>query len=141
VQGAPIRWLPTSHARRIARAHYFTENEFPEVGLKGWVRRSALGPYYRVRTLLVVSRRGLRATLYRRGQRIWTAPVGIGKGREHTPIVLCCAVEAKILDIYGHLDLPAIRSSDRGGRALEVPHGAHPAAIFAIRRSAVAEHQ
>ena len=29
------------------------------------------------------------------------------EGREHTPIVLCCAVEAKILDIYGRLDLPA----------------------------------
>jgi putative hydrolase len=29
------------------------------------------------------------------------------EGREQTPIVLHCAVEAKILDIYGCLDLPA----------------------------------
>jgi putative hydrolase len=30
----------------------------------------------------------------------------VRKCREQTPIVLHCAVEAKILDIYGHLDLP-----------------------------------
>ncbi|HVQ12470.1 MAG TPA: PHP domain-containing protein [Vicinamibacterales bacterium] len=31
----------------------------------------------------------------------------VRKSREQTPIVLRCAVEAKILDIYGRLDLPA----------------------------------
>jgi putative hydrolase len=30
----------------------------------------------------------------------------VREGREQTPIVLRCAVEAKILDIYGRLDLP-----------------------------------
>jgi hypothetical protein len=110
VREAPIRWLPTSHARRIVSTHYLTEDGFPEVypvlrswrdseahtwlevripmrpnGRKGWVRRTALGPYYRVRTLLVVTRRGLRATLYSRGRRIWTAPVGIGKPSTPTP--------------------------------------------------------
>jgi hypothetical protein len=110
VRKAPIRWLPTSHARRIVRTHYLTEDGFPEVypilrswrdskwntwlevripmrpnGRKGWVRRSALGPHYRVRTLLVVVRHKLRATLYRLGRRIWRAPVGIGKPSTPTP--------------------------------------------------------
>ena len=110
VRKAAIRWLPTSHARRIVRTHYLTEDGFPEVypvlrswrdskwntwlevripmrpnGRKGWVRRSALGPLYRVRTLLVVVRRRLRATLYERGHRIWRTPVGIGKPSTPTP--------------------------------------------------------
>jgi L,D-transpeptidase catalytic domain len=110
VRKAAIRWLPTPGARRIVRTHYLTEDGFPEVypvlrswrdskwhtwlkvripmrpnGRKGWVRRSALGPLYRVRTLLVVVRRRLRATLYGRGWPIWTAPVGIGKPSTPTP--------------------------------------------------------
>ncbi|HEX3172793.1 MAG TPA: L,D-transpeptidase [Solirubrobacterales bacterium] len=110
VRKAPIRWLPTSQARRITRTHYLTEDGFPEVypvlsswrdskwhtwlevripmrpsGRTGWVRRSALGPYYRARTLLVLVRHKLRATLYRRGQPIWRAPVGIGKPSTPTP--------------------------------------------------------
>jgi L,D-transpeptidase catalytic domain len=110
VREAAIRWRPTSQARTIARTHYLTEDGFPEVypvlrswrdqmwhrwlevrvparpnGLRGWVRRSALGPYYRVRTLLVVARHRLRATLYRGGRPIWSAPVGIGKPSTPTP--------------------------------------------------------
>ena len=110
VRKAPIRWLPNSGARLITRTHYLTEDGFPEVypvlrrwrdatwhtwlevripmrpnGRKGWVRRSALGPRYRVRTVLVVVRHELRATLYRRGHRIWRAPVGIGKPSTPTP--------------------------------------------------------
>jgi hypothetical protein len=101
VHRAPIRWRPTAHARRVARTHLLTEDGFPEVyvalrtwsdpqghiwrqlrvpgrpnGRTGWVRNAALGPLYRVRTRLVVDRRSLRATLYRRGRRIWSAPVG-----------------------------------------------------------------
>jgi lipoprotein-anchoring transpeptidase ErfK/SrfK len=45
----------------------------------------ALGPLYRVRTQLVVDRRRLRATLYKRGRRIWSAPVGVGKQSTPTP--------------------------------------------------------
>lgn len=107
---APIRWLPTPYARRIAQTRYLTEDRFPEVypvlrgwrdsnwhtwlevripmrpnGRTGWVRRPALGSRYRVRTVLVVNRQGLRATLYRRGRRIWRAPVGIGKPSTPTP--------------------------------------------------------
>ena len=111
VRKAPIRRLPTSHARRVVRTHYLTEDGFPEVypvlrswrdsmwhtwlevshsgapqlDERGWVRRSALGPRYRVRTLLVVVAAKLRATLYKRGRRIWRAPVGIGKPSTPTP--------------------------------------------------------
>lgn len=110
VRKAAVRWLPAPGARRIVRTHYLTEDKFPEVypvlrswrdskshtwlevrvpmrpnGRKGWVRRSALGPLYRVRTLLVVVRRKLRATLYDRGRPIWRAPVGIGKPSTPTP--------------------------------------------------------
>jgi len=38
-----------------------------------------------VQTLLVLVRRKLRATLYRRGRPIWSAPVGIGKPSTPTP--------------------------------------------------------
>jgi hypothetical protein len=110
VHRAPIRWLPNPHARQVARTHYLTEDGFPEVypvlrswrdskghtwlevripmrpnGGTGWVRRSALGPYFRVRTVLVLVRHKLRATLYKGGRRIWSAPVGIGKPGTPTP--------------------------------------------------------
>jgi hypothetical protein len=110
VRRVAIRWLPTPQAGRITRTHYLTEDGFPEVypvlrswrdpkrntwlevripmrpnGRTGWVRRSALGPYFRVRTVLVVVRHKLRATLYRRGRQIWRGPVGIGKPSTPTP--------------------------------------------------------
>ena len=110
VQRAPIRWRPTPRAREIVRTHHLTEDGFPEVylvlrswsdsnghtwlevripmrpnGRTGWVRDSALGPLYRVRTLLVVDRPKLRATLYKRGRRIWSARVGVGKQSTPTP--------------------------------------------------------
>lgn len=110
VRRTPIRWSPTPQARQITRLHYLTEDGFPEVypvlrswrdpkrhawlevripmrpnGRTGWVRRSALGPYFRVRTVLVVVRRKLRATLYKRGRPILRTPVGIGKPSTPTP--------------------------------------------------------
>jgi L,D-transpeptidase catalytic domain len=110
VQRAPIRWQPTLHARRIARTQLLTEDGFPEVylalrtwtdpggglwrqlripgrpnGRIGWVRDAALGPLYRVRTQLVVDRRRLRATLFKKGRRIWSTPVGVGKQSTPTP--------------------------------------------------------
>ncbi len=107
---ASVRRSPSHTARRVARIHYLTEDGFPEVypvlrrftdserrtwlqivvpmrprGRKGWVRDSALGPLYRVRTRLVVDRRRLRATLYRSGRRIWRSPIGVGKASSPTP--------------------------------------------------------
>ncbi len=107
---APIRRAPSRGAGKIEATHLLTEDGFPEVylalrswrdreghgwvevripmrpnGRTGWVRHSALGPLYRVRTLLIVDRRALRATLYRRGRPVWRAPVGIGKPSTRTP--------------------------------------------------------
>jgi lipoprotein-anchoring transpeptidase ErfK/SrfK len=51
----------------------------------GWVRRGRLGRYRTVNTRLLVSRSGLRATLYRRGKPIFRTPIGIGQSRYPTP--------------------------------------------------------
>lgn len=105
-----VRRLPSKTSQLVTRIHLLTEDGFPEVypvlrrftnnrghtwlrvripmrpnGRTGWVRRSALGPLYRVNTRLVVNRRRLRATLYRSGRRIWRSPVGIGKASTPTP--------------------------------------------------------
>ena len=107
---APVRRLPSRGSRRVARLQYLTEGGFPEVypalrsftdrsgrswlriripmspnGRTGWVRRSALGPLYGVRTRLVVRRRRLDATLYRSGRRIWRSRIGVGKPSTPTP--------------------------------------------------------
>ena len=107
---APIRARPRSDARAIVSTHARTEDGFPEVylalrrwsdsrgqtwfkiripmrpnGRTGWVHGSALGPLYTVRTRLVVDRGSQRATLRRRGRKIWSAPVGVGKSSTPTP--------------------------------------------------------
>jgi hypothetical protein len=51
----------------------------------GWVQAVAFGPAHVVRTLLVIDRGRLRATLYRAGHRIWRSPVGVGKPSTPTP--------------------------------------------------------
>lgn len=110
VERLPVRRLPSPASRRIARIHLLTEDGFPEVypvlrrltdrhggswlrvripmrpnARTGWVRESALGPLYRVRTRLVVQRGRLRATLYRSGRRIWRSPIGVGAAGTPTP--------------------------------------------------------
>ena len=107
---AAIRRRPARRAHRITSTRYVTEDGFPEVypalrqitdrggrvwirvripmrpnGRTGWVRRSALGPLYRVHTKLIVNRGRGRAALYNRGRRIWKAPVGTGKPATPTP--------------------------------------------------------
>jgi len=107
---ASVRRAPSQTSRRVARIRFLTEDGFPEVypvlrrfndrdgrtwlriripmrpnGRAGWVRDSALGPLYRVRTRLVVNRERLRATLYRSGRRIWRSPIGVGKAATPTP--------------------------------------------------------
>lgn len=54
-------------------------------GRTGWVPRKLLSDWKEVRTHLVVDRRRLRATLYRRGKVVFRAPVGIGLPRWPTP--------------------------------------------------------
>jgi hypothetical protein len=54
-------------------------------GRVGWLRRKALGGYRSVHTHLVVERAQLRAVLYRDGQAVFAAPVGIGTDSWPTP--------------------------------------------------------
>jgi lipoprotein-anchoring transpeptidase ErfK/SrfK len=54
-------------------------------GRTGWVNRDDLGPLISVTTMLRVSRSALRATLYRRGRRVWSSRVGVGKAATPTP--------------------------------------------------------
>jgi hypothetical protein len=54
-------------------------------GNTGWVPRAALGPLHLVRDRLLVNRATLRATLYRDGSAIFSAPVGVGKATTMTP--------------------------------------------------------
>jgi L,D-transpeptidase catalytic domain len=54
-------------------------------GSVGWVKRSSLGGYQAVSTHLIVDRERLQATLLRAGERIFTAPVGIGAPGSPTP--------------------------------------------------------
>lgn len=107
---APIRARPRADANAIVSTHGQTEDGFPEVylalrrwtdgqghgwlkiripmrpnGRTGWVRDSALGPLYVVRTRLVVDRGSRRATLFKKGRRIWSAPIGVGKPSTPTP--------------------------------------------------------
>jgi hypothetical protein len=51
----------------------------------GWVPRRMLSDWKEVRTRLVVDRRRLSATLYRRGRVVFRAPVGVGLPRWPTP--------------------------------------------------------
>ena len=54
-------------------------------GTTGWVPRSALGPYQRIWTRLVIDRALFTATLYRRGKAIFRSRVGVGKPYWPTP--------------------------------------------------------
>jgi L,D-transpeptidase catalytic domain len=54
-------------------------------GRTGWVQRRMLSDWKEVRTRLVVDRRRLSATLYRRGKVIFRAPVGVGQSNWPTP--------------------------------------------------------
>ena len=51
----------------------------------GWVQRRALGAYQAVRTHLVVDRAALTAVLYRNGEPIFNAAVGVGTATWPTP--------------------------------------------------------
>lgn len=106
---AKIRVRPSARARSLARLRYQTEDGPPEVypvlrsrrvkgalwlqvripgrpnGRKGWVRREALSSLKVVRTSLRVNRQTLRATLYRRGRKVWSSPIGVGKASTPTP--------------------------------------------------------
>ena len=54
-------------------------------GTTGWVPRRAVGGYRTVRTRLVVDVDRRRATLFRDGERVFSAPVGVGMAQWPTP--------------------------------------------------------
>jgi hypothetical protein len=105
-----IRAAPAADAERVGRLRWNTEDGPPEVylvlrsqldangdawlkiripgrpnGRTGWVPEDGLGELREVRTHLVVDRGNRRATLYRRGAKVWTSPVGVGAPGTPTP--------------------------------------------------------
>jgi lipoprotein-anchoring transpeptidase ErfK/SrfK len=106
----PIRTAPSSAGATITKLRYLTEDGVPEVylvlaavvdsagdpwlqvaipmkpnGRTGWVPADYLSNLHIVRTQLVVNRKTKRATLYKGGGKIWSAPVGVGKASTPTP--------------------------------------------------------
>jgi lipoprotein-anchoring transpeptidase ErfK/SrfK len=54
-------------------------------GRAGWVPRQSLGPYEVLRARLTIDLDRFRATLYKRGKRVFSARVGIGTSAAPTP--------------------------------------------------------
>lgn len=106
---ARIRRHPSSSSGIITRLRYDTEDGYPEVylalrsyvdgrgatwiririparpnGRTGWVKQVSVGNMRTVHTALRIQR-GRRATLYRRGRAVFSAPVGTGAPGTPTP--------------------------------------------------------
>jgi hypothetical protein len=79
--------LQVLRSRADADGRVWVELRLPVLpnGRVGWVRRRLLGAYQTVTTRLVVDREELRATLYRGGNVVFSAPVGIGTDSWPTP--------------------------------------------------------
>lgn len=54
-------------------------------GRVGWVSEDSLGALHQVHTSIVVSSRTLRLSVFVRGRRVFSAPIGLGKGTTPTP--------------------------------------------------------
>ena len=105
-----VRSRHSTRSRRVGRLRFFTEDGFPEVylaltsyttvagkewlkirvpkrpnGVTGWIPADALGELNENRYQLVINRSLLKATLFRRRERVWTARVGIGAPGTETP--------------------------------------------------------
>jgi L,D-transpeptidase catalytic domain len=105
-----IRSGPRTSARAVGRLRYRTEDGPPEVylvlrsrldshghvwlevripkrpnGKLGWVPEESLSALRVVRTELRINRKTLRATLYKKGRKIWSSRVGVGKPSTPTP--------------------------------------------------------
>jgi L,D-transpeptidase catalytic domain len=106
----PIFERPSLHARRVAKLHVYTEDDFPEIyvvlarwrdpkgvawlrirvpmrpnGITGWVRESALTDLVTVHTAIRIDRRHQRLTLFRNGRRVFRTRIGVGKPSTPTP--------------------------------------------------------
>ena len=109
-QRATVFTRPSTKARKVGNLRLLTEDGFAEVyvllsrwtdddgndwvrvrlparpnGQKGWVRREALGAFNRVTTRIVVDKKDLRATLYDKGKKVFSARVGVGAPSTPTP--------------------------------------------------------
>jgi hypothetical protein len=105
-----VRSEPSPRGRTIANLRFNTEDGPPEIYLAlqqytapsgeqwvqirvpgrpnsrtGWVPRDGLGEFHLVRTQLVIDLSSLRITLYRSGNAVFSAPVGVGKAGTPTP--------------------------------------------------------
>jgi L,D-transpeptidase catalytic domain len=105
-----VRSDPSNSASSISKLHFLTELRAPEVyrvtgkltdaddqtwlriavlgrpnGQVGWVPESALGPLHRIDQTLVINRSALRANLYKGKHKLFSAPIGIGRGKWPTP--------------------------------------------------------
>jgi hypothetical protein len=108
---AKIRKAPRQSAGSTGKLHYRTEDGLPEVyivlrshrdagsdqawfqirvptrpnGRKGWVREQDLNALELVRTHLRVNRSTLTATLYKKGKKVFSSRIGVGKKSTPTP--------------------------------------------------------
>jgi L,D-transpeptidase catalytic domain len=107
---AHVRLSPSPHARSLGQLRFLTGDGQAEIyialaeerlaggqswvrvelpgrpnGLSGWVPRGALGTLHKVAGYLLVDEHELRATLFRNGHAIFSAPVGVGKASTVTP--------------------------------------------------------
>jgi hypothetical protein len=107
---AIVRASPADRARSLGRLRFLTGDEQAQVyvvldaaqlgsgsewariefpgrpnGRSGWVPRAALGAFHVVRDYLRVDRGRLRATLFRGGRAVFSAPIGVGKASTQTP--------------------------------------------------------
>jgi len=105
-----IRRAPHTSSPRVGRLTWHTADGFPAIylvlrahwdrrgrewvklripgrpnGRTGWVARVGLDRFHLTRLLVVVNREKLRMYFYRRGRRIWSAPVGVGRPSTPTP--------------------------------------------------------
>lgn len=110
VEIARIYAKPSKSSRKRGRLHLATEDGVLEIylvlrshvdakgrtwlqiriprrpnGQKGWVLREMMGPLKTLRTHLRIDRAKLRATLFRKGRKVWSSPVGVGKASTPTP--------------------------------------------------------
>jgi lipoprotein-anchoring transpeptidase ErfK/SrfK len=108
-QPAPVHRAPDSSSEVIETLDVLTHDRTPELVLAlsekavgqqtwvevrfkvrpnnqtGWVKREDLGDFNVVTTFLKIKRSKFRATLFQRGRRVWSAPIGIGQRRWPTP--------------------------------------------------------
>jgi hypothetical protein len=102
---APAHRAPSLRSRIVGRLHFLSNDGRAEIylalrayegwvqvelpgrpnGARGWVPAEALGELHVSRSYLRVNRSTMRATLYRAGRRIWSAPVGVGRSSLPTP--------------------------------------------------------